>query len=166
MSEPLVLDSFALVALFHEEPGWQRVQAALYEQEKADTRAFLNGINWGGFLPNYIVKRRLGAVKANEALRLLEQLPLELTPVISRWCAQQPRSKARMPSPMPMPSAWRQPNVSTEPCSPTTGSSGPSNTSSRSGRWTMTPPSRHARSIECIRAAAVVAAQEPVAVVG
>ncbi|GIW54971.1 MAG: twitching motility protein PilT [Nitrospiraceae bacterium] len=79
MSEKLVLDSFALVALFHKEPGWQRVQAALYEQEKARLRAFLNWINWGEFF--YIVKRRVGTAKAEEALRLLEQLPLELVPV-------------------------------------------------------------------------------------
>lgn len=79
MSEKLVLDSFALVALFHKKPGWQRVQAALYEQEKAHSRAFLNWINWGEFF--YVVKRRVGAAKAEEALRLLEQLPLELVPV-------------------------------------------------------------------------------------
>lgn len=79
MSERLVLDSFALVALLHKEPGWQRVQAALYEQEKARTRALLNWINWGEFF--YIIKRRVGAAKAEEALRLLEQLPLELVPV-------------------------------------------------------------------------------------
>jgi ribonuclease VapC len=55
------------------------VQAALYEQEKARLRAFLNWINWGEFF--YIVKRRVGTAKADEALRLLEQLPLELVPV-------------------------------------------------------------------------------------
>lgn len=79
MSEKLVLDSFALVALFHKEPGWQGVQAAFYEQEKAHTRALLNWINWGEFF--YVIKRRVGAIKAEETLRLLEQLPLELVPV-------------------------------------------------------------------------------------
>jgi predicted nucleic acid-binding protein len=79
VSERLVLDSFALVALLHKEPGWQRVQAALYEQEKNRSRVLLNWINWGEFF--YIVKRRVGAAKAEEALRLLEQLPLELVPV-------------------------------------------------------------------------------------
>jgi len=78
VSEKFVLDSFALVALFHKEPGWQHVQAALYEQEKARTRALLNWINWGEFF--YIIKRRVGAAKAEEALRRLEQLPLELVP--------------------------------------------------------------------------------------
>lgn len=79
MSEKLVLDSFALVSLFHREPGWQGVQSALYEQEKTNARAFLNWVNWGEFY--YIVKRRVGAAKAKEALLLLDQLPVELHPV-------------------------------------------------------------------------------------
>ena len=74
-----MLDSFALVSLFHREPGWERVQAALYDREKARSKAILNWINWGEFF--YILKRRVGASKAEEALRLLEQLPIELHPV-------------------------------------------------------------------------------------
>ena len=79
MSEKLVLDSFALVSLYHREPGWQVVQRALYDQEKARTRAVLNWINWGEFY--YIVKRRVGPAKTMDALRLLEQLPIDLFPV-------------------------------------------------------------------------------------
>jgi len=79
VSEKLVLDSFALVSLFHREPGWQVVQKALYDQDKSRTRAVLNWINWGEFY--YIVKRRVGAAKTLDALRLLEQLPIELFPV-------------------------------------------------------------------------------------
>ena len=79
MSEKLVLDSFALVGLFHREPGWKTVQAALYEQEKNNTAAFLSWINWGEFY--YIVGRRVGLAKAAETLRLLEQLPIQLYPV-------------------------------------------------------------------------------------
>lgn len=79
MSEKLVLDNFALVSLFHREPGWQIVQKALYDQDKSRTRAVLNWINWGGFY--YIVKRRVGPAKTIDALRLLEQLPIELFPV-------------------------------------------------------------------------------------
>jgi ribonuclease VapC len=79
VSEKLVLDSFALVSLYHREPGWQVVQGALYDQEKARTRAVLNWINWGEFY--YIVKRRVGHAKTIDALRLLEQLPIDLFPV-------------------------------------------------------------------------------------
>lgn len=79
MSEKLVLDSFALVSLFHREPGWQVVQKALYDQDRSRNRAILNWINWGEFY--YIVKRRVGAAKTKDTLRLLEQLPIELFPV-------------------------------------------------------------------------------------
>ncbi|MGH7847035.1 MAG: hypothetical protein ACREQW_17970 [Candidatus Binatia bacterium] len=61
MSEKLVLDSLALLSLYHREPGWQVVQKALYDQDKARTRVVLNWINWGEFL--YIVKRRVGPAK-------------------------------------------------------------------------------------------------------
>jgi uncharacterized protein len=67
------------VSLYHREPGWQIVQHALYEQEKTRSRAILNWINWGEFF--YIVKRRIGPAKTIDALRLLEQLPIELFPV-------------------------------------------------------------------------------------
>jgi ribonuclease VapC len=79
VSKKLVLDSFALVSLFHREPGWETVQAALYEQQRAKAKAFLNWINWGEFF--YIVKRKVGAAQAAEALHLLEQLPIELVSV-------------------------------------------------------------------------------------
>ncbi|HWP56694.1 MAG TPA: type II toxin-antitoxin system VapC family toxin [Candidatus Acidoferrales bacterium] len=79
MNEKIVLDSFALVSLFHREPGWQVVQRALYDQEKSRSRAILSWINWGEFY--YIVKRRVGEAKTKEALRLLEQLPIDLLPV-------------------------------------------------------------------------------------
>ncbi len=79
MSKKLVLDSFALVSLFHKESGWEKVQTALYEQQRAGTKAFLNWVNWGEFY--YIVKRKVGAARAAEALQLLEQLPIELVPV-------------------------------------------------------------------------------------
>lgn len=79
MSKKLVLDSFALVSLFHKESGWEKVRAALYEQQRAGTKAYLNWVNWGEFF--YIVKRKVGAERAAESLQLLEQLPIELVPV-------------------------------------------------------------------------------------
>ncbi len=79
MSKKLVLDSFALVSLFHKEPGWEKVRAALYEQQRAGTTAYLNWVNWGEFF--YIVKRKVGAERATESLQILEQLPIELVPV-------------------------------------------------------------------------------------
>jgi predicted nucleic acid-binding protein len=79
VSEALVLDSFALLSLFHRERGWQRVQGALYDQARAGTRALLNWINWGELF--YVVRRRAGAEGAREMLQRLEQLPVELVAV-------------------------------------------------------------------------------------
>jgi predicted nucleic acid-binding protein len=79
VSEKLVLDSFALLSLYHREPAGGVVQKALYDQDKARTLAVLNWINWGEFF--YIVKRRVGPVQTTDALHLLEQLPIELYPI-------------------------------------------------------------------------------------
>jgi hypothetical protein len=50
VSEKLVLDSFALLSLYHREPGWRIVQKALYDQDKTRTLAVLNWINWSEVL--------------------------------------------------------------------------------------------------------------------
>jgi predicted nucleic acid-binding protein len=113
VSEKLVLDSFALVSLFHRELGWQVVQKALYDQEKSRTRAVLNWINWGEFY--YIVKRRVGAARTTDALRLLEQLPIDLFPVDQPLVRERRKSKANTHSPMPTPFASPPPNASTPP---------------------------------------------------
>jgi predicted nucleic acid-binding protein len=97
-----------LVSLFHRERGWQVVQRALYDQEKARSRAILSWINWGEFF--YIVKRRVGAAKAIDALRLLEQLPIELFRLTNPWSEPQRKSNASMRFPIPMPSALPRPN--------------------------------------------------------
>ncbi len=79
MNDPIVLDSFALVCFFHKEPGWDKVKAVFYDLSSSGQKAFLSAINWGEFY--YIVKRRVGKDKAEEALALLEQLPITIIPV-------------------------------------------------------------------------------------
>jgi len=79
MNDPLVLDSFALVSLFHKEPGWEKMQQVLYEFSSSGQKALLNVINWGEFY--YIIKRRVGKRKAEESLVLLKQLPVKVLSV-------------------------------------------------------------------------------------
>ena len=52
---------------------------ALYDQEKSRSRAVPQLDQLGEFY--YIVKRRVGAAKTMDALRLLEQLPIDLFPL-------------------------------------------------------------------------------------
>ena len=79
MNDRIVLDSFALVCFFHKEPGWEKVKEVFYGLSSSDQTALLSAINWGEFY--YIVKRRVGRNKAEEALALLEQLPITVFPV-------------------------------------------------------------------------------------
>ena len=74
MKSPLVLDSFALVSLFHREHGWEKVRNHLRRLSDSREKACLCRINWGEFY--YILKRRTGKMKAEEALLLLQQLPI------------------------------------------------------------------------------------------
>jgi len=79
MKDTIVLDSFALVSFFHKEPGWETVQKAFYTLSSSGRNALLNVINWGEFY--YITKRKVGWRMAEEALVLLEQLPVTILSV-------------------------------------------------------------------------------------
>jgi uncharacterized protein len=79
MKQPVVLDSFALISFFHQEPGWETVRSLFKELTDAGGKAALSGINWGEFY--YIVKRRVGREKTLEALALIEQLPIDILSV-------------------------------------------------------------------------------------
>lgn len=79
MNETIVLDSFALVSLFHKEPGWEKIQETFYKMTSSGQRALLSIINWGEFY--YVIRRRVGKSKAEEALALLGQLPIRVLSV-------------------------------------------------------------------------------------
>jgi len=95
MAETFVLDSFALVCLFHKEPGWERVQEILRLISSSGDKALLCLINWGEFY--YIVARRAGKRKAEEALALLEHLPIETLSVDDPLIKEAAEIKAEYP---------------------------------------------------------------------
>ena len=70
-----VLDSYALLAYFEKEDGWDTV-AQLLANAAAD-RCALDGcvVNWGEVL--YITERAYGTKKADEVESILEGLPIE-----------------------------------------------------------------------------------------
>ena len=80
MAEPsaYVLDSFALLAYLTDEPAAERVEQVLGQAAKEKCRLFLSIINLGEIL--YTVERRGGLSKAQEALALVRQLPIEILP--------------------------------------------------------------------------------------
>jgi predicted nucleic acid-binding protein len=95
MKRSIVLDSFALLSFFHKEPGWETVRDILRDLSAAGDRALLCRINWGEFY--YIVRRRLGRRKAEEALVLLEQLPIDVVAVDDELVKEAAEIKADYP---------------------------------------------------------------------
>ena len=74
-----VLDSYAVLAYLGDEPGRERVQGLLEQAEKGDCRVVLSLINLGEVA--YIVEREEGLGKAQEALGVIDQLPVGILAV-------------------------------------------------------------------------------------
>jgi ribonuclease VapC len=77
-SPAFVLDSFALLAYLQDEPVAARIEKLLENAGKEKCRLFLSTINLGELL--YITERRGGVAKAQDALALIRQLPIEVMP--------------------------------------------------------------------------------------
>ena len=73
-----VLDSYAVLAYLGGESGQKRVQEVLQQTIDGRSKAVLTLINLGEVA--YIVERTQGLVRAQEALGLIEQLPVEILP--------------------------------------------------------------------------------------
>ena len=80
MAEPsvFVLDTFALLAYLQDETGASRVQTLLENAAREKCRLCMSIINLGEML--YIIERREGVAKTQDALALIRQLPLEILP--------------------------------------------------------------------------------------
>lgn len=78
-STAFVLDSFALLAYLQDEPVASRIEKLLDDAAKEKCRLFLSLINLGEIL--YITERRGGVVKAQDALALIQQLPIQVLSV-------------------------------------------------------------------------------------
>ena len=77
-SPAYVLNSFALLAYLQDEPAAPHIEQLLDEAGREKCRVFLSTINLGELL--YIIERRGGIAKSQDALALIRQLPIELLP--------------------------------------------------------------------------------------
>ena len=91
----VVLDSFSLISLFHKEEGWEKVRDILRRLSDLGEKALLCRINWGEFY--YIVRKRIGAARSEEALALVEQLPVEILSVDDALVKEAAEIKAEFP---------------------------------------------------------------------
>ena len=87
-----VLDSFALLAYLQDEPAASRVEKLMDQAGKGKCRLLLCIINLGEIL--YITERQGGLVKAQDALALIQQLPVDILPADEQTVFAAAHSKA------------------------------------------------------------------------
>jgi len=73
-----ILDSFAFMAYFENEPGAERVEQILQDVRDGKAHAFISIINLGEVV--YNTERRHGLNKAQDTLALIQEMPIEVLP--------------------------------------------------------------------------------------
>jgi len=73
-----VLDSFAMIAFFEDEPGADLVADILREIMDGKVKGFMSVINWGEMY--YNTMREQGAEAAEKVLQQFDKYPIQLIP--------------------------------------------------------------------------------------
>ena len=95
MSQIYVLDAFALLAYLRGEPGAERVRDLLLRARSGEAHLYLCLVNYGEVL--YISERQGGRPAAEEAIRIIDHLPLEIVPADRDLTFAAAHLKARSP---------------------------------------------------------------------
>jgi predicted nucleic acid-binding protein len=77
----VVLDSYALISIFFDEPGAEEVEAILSAASSADSPLYISAVNWAETL--YIVRRRQGQAGVDKASEFRHGIQLEIVPADS-----------------------------------------------------------------------------------
>jgi predicted nucleic acid-binding protein len=91
----VVLDSYALIAYFENEPGAGRVESFLKEAESTGNRNLLSLYNWGEVY--WSMYRSKGEKVAEDCLVTMEQLPIEIVDMRKSLMYEAARLKAVHP---------------------------------------------------------------------
>jgi ribonuclease VapC len=88
-----VLDSYALIAYFEDEPGAGDMEQILEQAEKGKAHLLISVVNWGEIY--YSFYRSKGEEKAEESLLVIEQLPVEIIEIDRSLMYDAARLKAK-----------------------------------------------------------------------
>ena len=90
-----VLDSFALLAYFQDEPGGHRIKAVLAQSAKQRVEVYLSAVNYGEVV--YITEREHGLRAAQKLIVALDQLPITIVDADRRSALAAAHIKAKYP---------------------------------------------------------------------
>ena len=74
-----VLDACALLALFQDEPGAEKMEQLFHAASEADRPVYISAVNWAEVL--YKMERKFGLYGLTGARHFLQTMPLEISPV-------------------------------------------------------------------------------------
>jgi len=95
MSRVKVLDSNALIVFFQNEPGAEKVEQIIIEgiTHQESRRNLLSVVNWGEIY--YSIMRKQGEHTAEQKLRDIERMNIEIVPVDQELTKQAAHFKAK-----------------------------------------------------------------------
>ena len=74
-----VLDSYAMIAYFEDEPGADRVALVLRQLIKGKAKGFMSAVNWGEVY--YNTMREQGISEAEKVILQLDKFPIQVVDV-------------------------------------------------------------------------------------
>lgn len=90
-----ILDAFAFMAYFENEPGAERVEQILQEVRGGKAHACISIINLGEVV--YNTERKHGFSKAQDTLALIQEMPVEVLPADAQTVLAAAHIKANHP---------------------------------------------------------------------
>ena len=71
-----VLDSYAMIAYFEDEPGAERVSHVLRQLVQGKARGFMSVVNWGEVYYNTV--REQGTAEAEKVILQMDKFPIQM----------------------------------------------------------------------------------------
>lgn len=90
-----VLDSYAIISVLLEQPGYQEVVALLEASLRGECNLYMTTINWGEVY--YLMVRRKGERDANAAVAYMQAIQIELVEATQQRILNAAKIKARYP---------------------------------------------------------------------
>ncbi|WP_406677201.1 type II toxin-antitoxin system VapC family toxin [Moorella sp. ACPs] len=95
MKKKYVFDSYALLVYLQNEPGADLVESMIEEAQNEAAQILISAVNLGEVA--YIIERAAGTKKLNEAMALLETLPIEVVNINKEFALKAAKYKAKNP---------------------------------------------------------------------
>ncbi len=89
----IVFDSYALIALFRREPGFEMVRDLLVKMANDESEGFISAINVGEVY--YMISRKSNTKSADIAIAAIKQMPLHIIEPDLKMCLETAAIKAK-----------------------------------------------------------------------